>query len=52
MKENVIKYSLGKGGIYLEGVNTFIITFDVNGLYEKGERNQGYLMLDYSLLIS
>ena len=42
MKENVIKYSLGKGGIYLEGVNTFIITFDVNGLYEKGERNQGY----------
>ena len=42
MKQNVIDYSLGKGGLYLEGVNTFIITFDVNGLGGVGERNQGY----------
>ena len=42
MKQNVIDYSPGKGGLYLEGVNTFIITFDVNGLKGKGERNQGY----------
>ena len=39
---HVIDYSPGKGGLYLEGVNTFIITFDVNGLTGKGERNQGY----------
>ena len=42
MRRNVINYSLGKGGLYLEGVNTFIITFDTNGLQGKGERNQGY----------
>lgn len=42
MRQNVIKYAVGKGGLYLEGVNTFIITFDVNGLNGKGERNQGY----------
>ena len=42
MKANLIKYSLGKGGIYLQGVNSFIISFDVNGLIEKRERNQGY----------
>lgn len=42
MKENVIQYALGKGGFYLEGINTFIITFDVNGLNGVGERNQGY----------
>jgi len=42
MKQNIIKYSAGKGGLYLEGVNTFIITFDVNGLSGSGERNQGY----------
>ena len=42
MRENVIHYAKGKGGIYLEGVNTFIITFDVNGLRPKGERNLGY----------
>jgi len=42
MKQNVIDYSVGKGGLYLEGVNTFIITFDVNGLRGVGERNQGY----------
>jgi len=42
MRQNVIDYSLGKGGLYLEGANTFIITFDVNGLAGKGERNQGY----------
>jgi len=42
MRQNVIDYSLGKGGLYLEGVNTFIITFDVNGLKGAGERNQGY----------
>jgi nitroreductase len=42
MRRNVINYSLGKGGLYLEGVNTFIITFDTNGLTGKGERNQGY----------
>jgi len=42
MKQNVLDYSVGKGGIYLEGVNTFIITFDVNGLTGIGERNQGY----------
>lgn len=42
MRQNVIDYSLGKGGLYLEGVNTFIITFDVNGLIGGGERNQGY----------
>ena len=42
MKQNVINYSVGKGGLYLEGVNTFIITFDVNGLLGVGERNQGY----------
>ena len=42
MRQNVIDYSIGKGGIYLEGVNTFIITFDTNGLTGKGERNQGY----------
>ena len=42
MRQNVIDYSVGKGGFYLEGVNTFIITFDVNGLIGAGERNQGY----------
>ena len=42
MRQNVIDYSLGKGGLYLEGVNTFIITFDTNGLASLGERNQGY----------
>ena len=42
MRQNVIDYSLGKGGLYLEGVNTFIITFDANGLTGPGERNQGY----------
>ena len=42
VKENVFKYSIGKTGFYLEGVNTFIITFDVNGLNWPGERNQGY----------
>ena len=42
MRQNVIDYSVGKGGFYLEGVNTFIITFDVNGLISAGERNQGY----------
>jgi nitroreductase len=42
MRQNVIDYSVGKGGLYLEGVNTFILTFDVNGLTGKGERNQGY----------
>ena len=42
MRQNVIDYSLGKGGLYLEGVNTFILTFDVNGLKGAGERNQGY----------
>jgi len=42
MRQNVIDYSLGKGGLYLEGVNTFIITFDMNGLTGAGERNQGY----------
>ena len=44
MKNNIIDYSLGKGGIYLDGVNTFIITFDANGLISGGERNQGFLM--------
>jgi hypothetical protein len=29
MKKNVIDFSFGKGGIYLSGVSTFIITFDV-----------------------
>ena len=42
MRRNVINYSLGKGGLYLKGVNTFIITFDINRLKGKGERNQGY----------
>ena len=42
MRDNVIHYALGKGGLYLEGVNTFIVTFDVNGLSGEGERNQGY----------
>ena len=42
MRDNVIHYALGKGGLYLDGVNTFIITFDVNGLSGAGERNQGY----------
>ena len=42
LKQNVLEFSVGKGGIYLEGVNTFIITFDVNGLNGIGERNQGY----------
>ena len=42
MKQNVIDFSLGKGGIYLSGVSTFIITIDVNGLFGAGERNQGY----------
>ena len=42
MRDNVIKYSLGKGGLYMDGVNTFIVTFDVNGLTGAGERNQGY----------
>ena len=42
MRENVIHYALGKGGLYLDGVNTFIVTFDVNGLSGAGERNQGY----------
>lgn len=42
MRQNVIDYSIGKGGLYLEGVNTFIISFDTNGLNGEGERNQGY----------
>lgn len=42
MRRNAINYSLGKEGLYLEEVNTFIITFDTNGLTGKGERNQGY----------
>ena len=42
MRQNVIDYSIGKGGLYLEGVNTFILTFDTNGLTGAGERNQGY----------
>ena len=42
MKQNVIDYSIGKGGIYLDGVNTFILTFDTNALNGAGERNQGY----------
>jgi len=42
MRDNVIHYALGKGGLYLDGVNTFIVTFDVNGLSGIGERNQGY----------
>ena len=42
MRQNIIDYSLGKGGLYLKGVNTFIITFDANGLTGPGERNQGY----------
>ena len=42
MRDNVIHYASGKGGLYLEGVNTFIVTFDVNGLSWAGERNQGY----------
>lgn len=42
MRENVLKYSDGKTGFYLDGLNTFIITFDVNGLKGPGERNQGY----------
>ena len=42
MKQNVIDYSLGKDGIYLEGVNIFIITIDLNGIGVPGERNQGY----------
>ena len=42
MKQNVIDYSIGKGGLYLDGVNTFIITFDANALNDAGERNQGY----------
>ena len=42
MRRNVINYSLGKRDLYLGGVNTFIITFDTNGLQGKGERNQGY----------
>ena len=42
MRQNVIDYSKGKNGLYLKGVNTLIITFDVNGLDSPGERNQGY----------
>lgn len=42
MRQNIIDYSLEKGGLYLEGVNIFIITFDANGLIGAGERNQGY----------
>ena len=42
MRDNVIQYAIGKGGLYLQGVNTFLITFDVNGLVGPGERNQGY----------
>ena len=43
MKKNIIDYSYGKGGLYLDGVNTFIISFDENALISIGERNQGYL---------
>ena len=42
MRNNTLYYAVGKSGLYLEGVNTFIITFDVNGLSGEGERNQGY----------
>ena len=42
MREHIIHFSIGKGGIDLKGVNTFLITFDVNGLCYDGERNQGY----------
>ena len=30
-----------KRGLHLEGVNTFILTFDANGLAGVIERNQG-----------
>ena len=45
MRDNVILYALGKGGLYLEGVNTFIITFDVNGLTSVKKGIKDILML-------
>ena len=47
IRENVIKYSLGKGGIYLDGVNTFIVTFDANGLSAQDKEIKDILMLDF-----
>ena len=32
MRQNVIDYSFVKRGLYLEGVNIFILTLDANGL--------------------
>ena len=46
MRQNVIDYSIGKGGIYLDGVNTFIITFEVNGLSGLGKEIRDISMLD------
>jgi len=42
MRQNIIKYINCKDGINLDSVNIFIITFDINGLYGSGGRNQGY----------
>lgn len=41
-KEYVIKKGQGFSGFELDGINLFIITFDVNANYFIGERNQGW----------
>ncbi len=51
MKENVINFSVGRGGIYLKGVNIFIITYDTNGLQGTGRETKDILMQDYFQLI-
>lgn len=38
----IIKIGQGFGGFELEGVNIFIVTFDINANYFIGERNQGW----------
>ena len=41
-KEYVIKKGQGFSGFNLNGINIFIITFDINANYFVGERNQGW----------
>ena len=41
-RQNAIDYSIGKEMNISNGVNTFIITYDFNGINSKRGRNQGY----------
>ena len=42
MKQYIINNINKKNGVNFNSANIFIITFDINGLYGSGGRNQGY----------